>query len=351
MDVDMYISRRDQYPSPTSPEEWRYGAGANESERAFITPRDANFGVGTWYVTVFGYQPSAYTIFVTFDIPNTPTVQEIVDGQALQGFAAGGTWRYYEYTPSRDGWPYTVYVRVTPTSGDPDLGVRVTDGVYPTVTTVGLPQTATRWGWGAAAGSTAIDEAIIAPNAAGVCNPNATVNVTRGPCSYTIGVYAFGSLTAQWSIVVSTTRTSSELTNGVTVGPYTLNNNAWSYYFYRATEPGYTVAFSLVSIRGNPDIYVSTVFQYPNQTNAQWRSTGTAHDNILIERTNVTVYYVAVHSQNQQGGQGASEYTLTARSYNATDPTSSVLSITRQGLAYPRLAQGQLVPLLVVHSV
>ena len=327
-DVDLYISRSQYYPSTSSPEGWQYGNSTGE--RAFITPADRNYGIGPWWVTVYGYHPTPYTIRVTFDIPGEPSVLRLVDAQPVRDYATTGQWRYYEYTPPQNGWPYAVNFALTAISGDPDLFVRVSDGNYPTNNFVSSPVTATTWFRSSTMGSTDIDQLSIGANVAGNCNPNATANATYAGCSYTIGVYAFN--TAEWYLVVSTSKSLLEVRNGVTVGPTTLPANQWNYYFFREIyQPGLTLSFSLVTLRGNPDLFVSSLTAYPNATNSQWRSTAASHDMIFIPNANVTIYYVAVHASFQGG---PNEYTLTARLYNASNPTAQLFPIPTEGIAY-----------------
>ena len=328
-DVDLYISRRDYYPSTSSPEGWQYGNATGE--RAYITTRDSNFGIGWYWVTVYGYHPTPYTIRVTFDIPGEPSVLQLTDGQPVRDAAGGNQWRFYQYTPPVAGWPYAVNFALTPISGDADLFVRVTDGFYPTSIGTSTPQTSITWLRSSTSSLTDLDQINIAANVQGNCNPVLTTNATHAGCSYTIGVQAWFNA-AEWYLVASTSKSLLEVRNGVTVGPTTLGAGQWNYYFFREVYTrGMTVSFSLVALRGNPDIYVSTLTAYPNATNSQWSSNTALHDMIFIPNANVTIYYVAVHAANQGG---INEYTLTARVYNSSDPTASVFSILSEGIAY-----------------
>ena len=312
-DVDLFVSRTNRRPSPSS-REW-FGGLAGGFEYVSGGPNDAQYNggstVGTYYVSALGFEPAEFVLTLLVSSPNNIGSVTLLDGQPQNGVVETGMHMYYTFTPSPVNWPYTVYISLHPITGDPDLYVR-SDGA---MANSSYYQVATL------SGGINLDQIIFYNTSQYVCNPtrNLTANGTSS-CHYSIAVRGFSA--SQYTITVSTSKSNERLYAGTPVGPRRLLAGVYDHYFFQNTVRGNTVMFSLIATSGNPNLYISTTNAFPNTTHYTWGATAATHDLIQLSNANATVYYVSVHAD-----QGQAEYTLVATSYNASRPEDSVVNL------------------------
>ena len=316
-DVDVFVSRYFQRPTYQTAE-W---AGLNTtSEFLFVDYRDPRYvggnTAGLYYVTVYGYEAADYTILLQLYGANGSLVQ-LSDGQPQLGVVGDGDYQYYTFTPQAENWPYIVYFSLSVLTGDPNLYVRKsTDAMFPSVSS---------WSWASTNSALSLDQVIVMPNSsAGACIPAGN---SSSPCSYLIAVYGVpGQSNGQghrYYIVATTSKSNERLLPGVQVGPRRLLAAASDYYFFQNPVAGNTVMFSIIPTYGDPDIYISSRVSFPNATNYDISGERYLWDVIEINNASAAVYYLTVHSANQE----PSEYSLLATSYNPERPELNVVTL------------------------
>ena len=303
-DTDLFVSRSERQPSPTT-NEWNAGAfGGTEYLRVdWNSPVYAGTTtVGTYYVGLLGFEPAEYTIVLQLMNGMNSTTIVLFDGQPQLGVVQAGQYNHYTYTPSPVGWPYELFISVHPVSGDPDMYVRSDGGLA----------TRESFQWGTTASTGLLDQIRITNSSVGACNPTNTSH----PCHYTIGVLGWeGYAVSMYSITVSTSKSNERLGDGQVVGPRTLAANAYDYYFFSNPMANHTVTFSLIPTAGAPVMYVSSSGSFPNATTNQFPSMGNF---VIISHAPSGVYYLSVHSVQP------SSYSLVATSYNPERPQDDV---------------------------
>ena len=303
-DTDLFVSRTERQPSPTT-NEWNAGAfGGTEYMRVdWNSPVYAGTTtVGTYYVGLLGFEPADYTIVLQLMNDMNSTTIVLFDGQPQLGVVRAGQYNHYTYTPSPVNWPYELFISVHPIQGDPDMYVRSDGGLA----------TRESFQWQTTASTGLLDQIRITNTSMGVCNPT---NTSR-PCHYTIGVLGWeGYEVSMYSITVSTSKSNERLGDGQVVGPRTLAANAYDYFFFVNPTPNHTVTFSLIPSAGAPVMYVATAGSFPNATTNQFPSVGNF---VIIPRAVGGVYYLSVHSVQP------SSYSLMATSYNPDRPEENV---------------------------
>jgi len=83
-------------------------------------------------------------------------------------------------------------------------------------------------------------------------------------------------------------RSHALLQKGVTLTD-SVAPHEYHYYKFQADNAGCNVSIQLTPLSGDPDLYVSTTFPYPNSSNAEWMSTRTR-----LQGDQVTIYNAAV---------------------------------------------------------
>lgn len=246
-DPDMYLSRNSSNVRPTSGNYDKSAVGAGTETVVFqwaelpecqanLDPNGNGDGTCSIYIGVYGYSNATYTVVGEVSFSNTSWT-ELVDGQPQGAIIQPGTWSYYytrvRFAPTQT---YSVYVRAT--GGDPDLYV-TTDGMGPPTITPRHYQYVSNH----ASGDELID---IAPGTPGY--NSSTVMVA--------GVYAWGSNPAQYTITYASASAVVSLQAGVAVSNF-LAVGQYAYYSFSASDRLKPTTWSVTSLAGNPNIYIS----------------------------------------------------------------------------------------------
>ena len=140
--------------------------------------------------------------------------------------------------------------------GDPDTFIR-NDGQFPT---------RDFWQWSSASSFESDVVRIDAPTAG----------------TYRVGVYAYSS--CSFTLVGRTTGAMVTLADGVPVRGQLARGEFAYYRFYLDTHKDVTFSVTPFS-GGDPDLFISTTNQRPNQANHTWQATSYADDSLTISVT------------------------------------------------------------------
>jgi hypothetical protein len=276
-DPDLYVSTINSRPSQDNATWISRMLGADAVE---IDPSDPNFVLGTYFVGVFAYSNSTFTIIANvFDQANNNNTNIdylLLNGQPQVGLiTVSQAMRYYMFT-----MPHTnanLEITVTPTYGDPDL--------YVIQGTTRANMSYYNWSadhWGA--------DTLVIPNACGGCQFMITVL-----CSDAHTLY---SLVARTANSITTLLLGVPLTDHVGSGDY-------KYYAVdvgRRDQPLIITATIISGPSDNPDLYPDPDLyisfnqsnQYPNNTNYDWRSISMGDDLWTLPNPERGRYYVSV---------------------------------------------------------
>ena len=210
-------------------------------------------------LSVHGFRESQYRL--TYIIANDVTV--LSNGQSLSDAVAQQGYQYYSFTTLLDDVPLSFVL--TRLSGDPDLFVNA-GSTKPTM------------GHADYSGLAFGDDVITVPSGS-------------AGSLFTIGV--FGSVSSQYSIVVSQ-NVSTQLLDGVPQGSNVSYGSSASYVLYSSGNDGdITLQFTVIS--GSIEYFVSAN-TLPSRTSAMWRGTASYSSpstlNILATDPNYLHSYV-----------------------------------------------------------
>jgi hypothetical protein len=185
------------------------------------------------WISVYGFTNTSYTITpLIVDVQNATSM--LVDGIPSSAQLPYHAYAYYYANVNvPQGTTYSVYVR--PVSGNPNLYIR-TDGQQPSNSF-----------YQASSLQTSGDEVInISPGAPYYCYQ----------CTLRIAVYAFTAATFQ--ITYSSSAAVIQLADGVPqFGTLPGNQPVYQYYSFGIGSSLNPITFSLTSLSGDPDIYIS----------------------------------------------------------------------------------------------
>jgi len=190
-DPDVYVSTTLQHPNQTS-YTWRamqFGADCI----TINSTTDRNFVTGTYYIAIYAYQYSTYTITAAADVGSSKSITALLNGQPQAGLVGNKLMRYYsvQATDSSQSAAYLqLTITVTARYGDPDLFVVQDDGSGK------LPSPAFYTWISNTVGSVSV-----------------TIPQACGGCYYLIGVYGYAA--SQYTVMTSTGNAVSYLQSGV----------------------------------------------------------------------------------------------------------------------------------------
>lgn len=204
----------------------------------------------SYYLGVTTYRRNA--TFAVTARTRTTRPEQLSLGQPVTDQVATGEFAYYSFI--WDPTALIAWIEVSPTFGDSDLYVRLNASLpsrnlggydYTSQSATGLEQvtirtTDTQW----------------------LASPCAT-SAPNGQCVVTVGVYGFS--TSRYTITAWTSL--RELEDGVPLVA-SVSGNDLDYFYYTASDRSTPFSFFVTPLDGgDPDLYVSTVTQFPNATN------------------------------------------------------------------------------------
>jgi hypothetical protein len=270
-DPDLYVSTTSQVPS-TNNYQWK--AVAYGSDAINIDYTDPNYIQGTYYIAVYAYTNTTFTLVVTVtDLSNANTSNNylvLVNGVPQLGFLPySNETAYYWFSIGSD--PVDVTFTVTPRYGDPDMYIR-NDGLTPTTTF-------SQW----SALSYGRDTITILST-----DPHSCTN-----CRYTVMIYSWSH--TLYSISGTTSGAIQRLESGVPV-LIVLPQGTYGYYSVLVDHSTDPLIISATSLSGDPDIYVAMNTTHPNSTNYQWRAYRYGSDQIVINNPQQGTYYISCYA-------------------------------------------------------
>lgn len=281
-DPDLYISCNSDpthlsltgYPS-RAPGHYTWSSESlRGSESLTIHGSDANAcnhgaGGGTFYVAVFGFRNTTFTLLAETDDEGPVMLQ---DGLPQQGTVAHLSWSYYHFYLT--GGKESLTIALTALAGDPDLFVNVGGNAEPTLAHHDYQSL-----------SSDGRDFIVVPSA-DLCTD----------CWVRIGV--FGYTPARYTIAATTSLGSRVLQDGQPVQDVVAAGD-YQYFRYHLDREGQTLKFLVTSLDGDADLFVSQVHTHPGQGtmfNQTWFSMYTDRmDVVAIEDAPTGDYYVGVY--------------------------------------------------------
>lgn len=234
-------------------------------------PAACSFGEGgTYYVAVYGYQNTTFSILATY----SNSTRTLVDGEPQAGLVEAGT--YVQYMMYIGNTEFTdVTITLTASHGDPDLYV-TTDGTRPTMIN-----------WQFSSRSYYSRDQVLIPRGDGrMCHH----------CWLNIGVYGYS--TSAFSIVASTSNAQILLQDGISVREQ-LGQGEYGYFKFVLGADGSNLTVTVTPLSGDPDVLVSDLFEFPsliNIGNHTWWSAnmGLMSDSVVLQNTHAGMYFIAV---------------------------------------------------------
>jgi hypothetical protein len=271
-DPDLYVSAECTHPSATSNcQDLKTSTAFGEDE---VTIADAKLGY--YYIGVVGWVNSTFTVTAYAQCGHDDEYITLVDGSPSAAELDAGHWRYYKFSVGshHDDVTFSVSRRF----GDPDLYVALDH--FPTVTN--FTWRSISWG----------EDLITIDH---VTDPNKCFN-----CDYWVGVYAVTD--TAFSITAATSETITTLQNGVPLRE-DLRAGEYEYFQLPVDLHGEDLTVTVTDLAaGDPDLFISTKYHHPNETNAHWRAQRLRGDSITISHDagppacSSCVYYISVHA-------------------------------------------------------
>jgi len=113
-------------------------------------------------------------------------------------------------------------------------------------------------------------------------------------CTFHIGVFGFAD--CNFTITASSNIASTHLVEGIpltTASP----TGEFEYFFFRNYVPNREIDVIVTALSGDPDVYVSTIYQDPGPGRSEYSSTAWGSDLIVLDPANSTApYYIGVKS-------------------------------------------------------
>eukprot|EP00467_Chlorarachnion_reptans_P026381 CAMPEP_0114512822 /NCGR_PEP_ID=MMETSP0109-20121206/15203_1 /TAXON_ID=29199 /ORGANISM="Chlorarachnion reptans, Strain CCCM449" /LENGTH=2525 /DNA_ID=CAMNT_0001692577 /DNA_START=282 /DNA_END=7859 /DNA_ORIENTATION=- len=313
-DPDLFVSTTNPKPSKLTNYTWKSESiGSDAITIAANDPKAC--GLCTYYISVYAYTTANISIVATWAKPTELTLGEPQGGVVLKN-----SMQYYQLTTYGDH--DDINVAVTSIAGKLELYVSTTvnplRGNSSTFKYM-LPYTV------------ASKSIMIQHGENNNCQTTSGVQATV-VCKYHIGV--FGKTTANFTILVSSNHSVTTLQLGVPFEDH-IGARLYEYFYVDVASPNRSLTVTLTPLQGDPDLFVSRIHQYPNQTqpvSQTMRSRSIAGDSIYVENAPMGRYYISVY------GFRYSRFNILASleqtGYNCTSPNPLECGI-------PNLIDGQ----------
>lgn len=230
-----------------------------------------------YYISVYGFVNSSFSITASL---NSDLPVRLISGIPQTSFVNQTMMKQFIYRLVDHG--QSVEITLSPRYGDPDLFV-TTDGKKPTRTHFQYRSLHTSGDDRVLVDHTDVD------------------NFCRSiPCDILIGVYGFRA--SDFSIVANSMRRSISLQDGVPQRAVVPQGD-YAYFTASVDQDEQDITITVTAFSGDPDLYISTIYQYPNNTLPYytWFSDGFGGELITIPKTHPEAcsppcnYYIAVH--------------------------------------------------------
>lgn len=295
-DPDLYISTV-TYPNATTAM-WK--AIAYRGDTITISKNDARFCVCKYYIGVFSYAPSSYTLVAEFGGQT-----RLAEGNPQSGQVSAGQITYYEARLMRG---VQTQFTVTPTNGDIEL--LVSTRVKPTRLNATWRDASPHSG----------ARVRIDPSDSAFCSGE--------NCSYFVGVA--GKENSNFTVLMTTTGSHIQLQDGIPVQTY-LPKGEYGKFLFGCERAGVEVSIDLTTISGDADLYVHDA-HFPNRTDSKYSSAIPGSDVVSIPNSKPTTYFISVYAFSN------STFTLTAyvQADNSTQATMLVGGVPQNGIVANR---------------
>jgi hypothetical protein len=260
-DPDLYVSFVDDHPSTES---FNWSSTYTGADLVVID----NATVGNYYIAVRAYLNSTFTVTAYVDDLNSVSQTiSLVNGRPQNGRVSAARYRYYSFQLNELHSDATILL--TRRVGDPDMYV----------TANGSTPSKSVWQWKADTFG------------------GDMITVHHPPMgTYLIAVY--GANSADFTLTASTTDQIVSLQDGRPLRE-DLREKEYEYFVIAVDRLDQDLTVTVTAVAGDPDLYISTIYERPNLTNSEWRAlSSTLVDSITIpaSRLNLTNYYIAVHA-------------------------------------------------------
>lgn len=233
-------------------------------ETLVITQQDRynlNAGTGWYYIGVFGYYHSVFTVTVSV---NNDSAVPLFNGNPQQGFVdKGQADLYYVDIAARTNFNMTV--RLSPTAGDPNLYAKLCTGNL-TDCSFTQDELAHSENYPYIKKSTQPfgDDVLTISHSQSLC-PSAAK-----PCRYFFAVVGQSDSRSVFSIVATTSNEAETVMRDGRPDHMSLGAGDEKYYMFVISNTTVEdVTFLLTPEQGDPNLYVSRIFDRPNRSNAE----------------------------------------------------------------------------------
>jgi hypothetical protein len=317
-DPDLFVSRTNPHPNATDYDWKKRSFGTDVIP--IVYGSDPKGGPGVYYVSVFGFRNSSYTILAA---TNNDYPALLMPGIPQSGYVLQSQNDYYICFLPAD-MNSVLKIALTTISGDTDLYVNVGDNPAKPLLSNSMYRSTQISG----------DDLVVIRHEDPAVAANCLTHSTSG-CEVLIDVEAYKE--SQYSITCSLAGDSVELISGKPVTSL-VSRKAKDYYVLPVDALN-TLRITVTPISGDPDVYISTTHKHPNDTSATWKSDRNNVEDIIIPRNDVARYcaipckfYITVY------GYSLSSYSILATL--GDDGTTQLLNGVPQAGACRRRSQG-----------
>jgi len=224
---------------------------------------DAIFQQTTLFLAVHAFVNTTFQIVLTATPVGHNQTIDLVNGVPQSGSLPTRGKIYYRFTSPSTSKDVTI--TVTPTSGDPDLYVNANGQ---------QPSTSSFQYWSS---STGLDQVVVPASACQAC---------------TVDILVYGFSATYYTVMASLAATSMQLQDGVGVSG-SLGLREYAYYSIYVEQQG-QLSIDVLTLSGDPDLYVSRSNHFPNASSWEWRRTNFGSDHLVISPAAPGFYYIGI---------------------------------------------------------
>ena len=308
-DVDLYVANGDKYPHPDKTI-CKYGHLQNETwcsrkpSMQVDIVKMKNAAPAEYIVAVYGYRNSTFTIQGRSSDDNIVTLDQ---GLPQGGEVDSGGWRYYSIlTPAYSGG--TLRVVTSTREGQIKLYANKCVGRD----CVGGTNEK-RPGKGVYTDLSQCDSNSDDSFNGASLSINVDPHQLENSVAYIIGVHGV-SAHSEYTVTALVTGSHGHsllmLQAGSAVNDF-VEKNQFSYYRFTLSQSHKDLTFVVTPFSGDPDIYVSTTYPYPNRTHYTWSHRSRGRDAVTITESDPRACHVQFHET------GTCDYFIAVHGYGA----------------------------------